>query len=177
MNSNVTKNNSKSGPMVTEAGKINPFSGPSPPNKGLGINTKTRAWLLDKFVMSAKNYWFTFLADFLTAFFFLGWEFQVRHSPFGWVALAGVLGFVLWGFSEYAFHRWIYHQPEGIFGDGHRIHHEGPLVLVAMPWFMTTLTMVAIWYPCAELLNIPYFSAVLAGWLAGFVWYSLVHHG
>jgi sterol desaturase/sphingolipid hydroxylase (fatty acid hydroxylase superfamily) len=177
MNLNTLKDYGESRSKGTETGGSSLVSKPSPIIRGLGINTKARTWLLGKFVLSSWNYWFTFVADSLTALFFLGWEIQFRHSSLAWIGLASVLGFVLWGLSEYAFHRWIYHQPEGIFGDGHRIHHEDPLVLVAMPWFMTTITMVALWYPCAEVLNIPYFSAGLAGWLAGFVWYSLVHHG
>jgi hypothetical protein len=28
-------------------------------------------------------------------------------------------------------------------GQGHRVHHEDPGVLIAMPWFMTTATVLA----------------------------------
>lgn len=133
-------------------------------------------WGMEKFAMGAKNYWFTFLADTSTAIFFLVWAFRTGHSNPLFVVSAVVIGYILWGFSEYVFHRWIYHQPEGVFGDGHRIHHEADRVLIAMPWFMTTLSMFGLWYVFSVKLNFPLFSACLAGWLAGFVWYSLVHH-
>ncbi len=126
--------------------------------------------------MGTANYWFAFFADFATAMFFLYWEVAIHHgNPLVTVGMFGV-GFVLWGLTEYVFHRWVYHQPKGIFGDGHRIHHTQAEVLIAMPWFMTTLTMFALWQLIGKKLGLPYFSSVLAGWLVGFVWYSLVHH-
>ena len=36
--------------------------------------------------------------------------------------------------------------------------------------------MFGLWQFCSRYLGIPYFSSILAGWLVGFVWYSLVHH-
>jgi sterol desaturase/sphingolipid hydroxylase (fatty acid hydroxylase superfamily) len=83
---------------------------------------------------------------------------------------------MMWGLSEYAFHRWLYHQRRGLLADGHRIHHEDPEVLIAMPWFMTTATVFGLWYLCGVVLRLPLISACVAGWLAGSVWYSLVHH-
>ncbi|HKP95425.1 MAG TPA: sterol desaturase family protein [Fibrobacteria bacterium] len=126
--------------------------------------------------MGTANYWFAFIADFATALFFLAWDVTVKgYHPF-WAATAFAAGFVIWGLTEYVFHRWVYHQAEGIFGAGHNIHHAEAQVLIAMPWFMTTLTMFGLWHFCSRVLGIPCFSSVLAGWLVGFVWYSLVHH-
>ena len=85
-------------------------------------------------------------------------------------------GYLSWTLTEYIFHRWVYHQPQGIFGAGHSIHHTEAQVLIAMPWFMTTLTMFGLWQLISRYLGVPYFSSILAGWLVGFVWYSLVHH-
>jgi sterol desaturase/sphingolipid hydroxylase (fatty acid hydroxylase superfamily) len=125
--------------------------------------------------MGTLNYWFSFFADFSTAAFFLVWD--LSHGARPWhAASAFASGYVLWGFTEYAFHRWIYHQPEGIFGEGHRIHHSEAETLIAMPWFMTTGTMFAMWYCVSRLGGVPLFASMVAGWLIGFVWYSLVHH-
>ncbi len=137
-------------------------------------DTQRRA--MKKYALGAKNYWFTFIADTSTALFFLIWAFEVGHAYSFYIALAAFAGYLIWGLSEYIFHRWIYHQAEGVFGDGHRIHHEEEDVLIAMPWFMTTLLMFALWYAFAVRLNFPLFAACLAGWLFGFVWYSVVHH-
>lgn len=72
---------------------------------------------------------------FLQRALVLGLGDRSRRSPLGYVALASVSGYMAWGLSEYAFHRWLYHQPHCILGDGHRIHHENPSVLIVMPWF------------------------------------------
>jgi sterol desaturase/sphingolipid hydroxylase (fatty acid hydroxylase superfamily) len=138
--------------------------------------TDTKGWLLDKFAMGTANYWFAFIADFATAMFFLTWEigFQGRHA--GSACMAFLAGYLAWTLTEYVFHRWVYHQANGIFGAGHNIHHTEAQVLIAMPWFMTTLTMFGLWQIFSRYLSVPYFSSILAGWLVGFVWYSLVHH-
>jgi 4-hydroxysphinganine ceramide fatty acyl 2-hydroxylase len=138
--------------------------------------TDTKGWLLDKFAMGTANYWFAFFADFATAMFFLGWEMGFLGRHFTGTAAAFFSGYLAWTLTEYVFHRWVYHQPNGIFGVGHNIHHAEAQVLIAMPWFMTTLTMFGLWQFFSRYLGIPYFSSVLAGWLVGFVWYSLVHH-
>lgn len=135
----------------------------------------TRGWLLNTFAMGTANYWLAFVADFTTALFFLGWDATHGASPLE-VAGAFGIGFLLWGLTEYAFHRWIYHQPKGIFGEGHRIHHTEAETLIAMPWFITTSAMFAIWYLVSVRLGAQAIASIVAGWLVGFVWYSLVHH-
>ena len=142
----------------------------------LSISSENRKRLLANFAMGKTNYWFTFVADTLSALFFLSWEYWHHHSNLGYIAAAFLLGHALWGLTEYVFHRWVYHESKGIFMEGHTAHHENPQVLIAMPWFMTTITIFSLWYLSAELLGIPFFSPVAAGWLIGFVGYSLVHH-
>jgi len=137
---------------------------------------EAQRWGMRRFALGAKNYWFTFIADSATALFFLIWALREEHTYVPAILLASFAGYMFWGLSEYVFHRWIYHQPEGVFGDGHRIHHAQDLVLIAMPWFMTTMAMFGLWYLIAIKLHFPLFSGILSGWLAGFVWYSVVHH-
>jgi sterol desaturase/sphingolipid hydroxylase (fatty acid hydroxylase superfamily) len=144
--------------------------------KGLFLRSKNQTWWVTTFALGPKNYWLTYAADSSSALLCLAWETGVRRSSLGSDALAGVSGYMAWGLSEYAFHRWLYHQPHGMLGDGHRIHHEDPLVLIAMPWFMTTTTVFGLWYLCSVMLRLPFFAAGLAGWLAGSVWYGVVHH-
>jgi len=136
-----------------------------------------RHWLLERFALGPWNYRFTFIADVASALFFLAWETQARQARPAFAALGALFGYLLWTLTEYVFHRWVYHREQSLFGKGHRIHHDEPLLPVAMPWFMTTFTVFGLWYACDSLLGIPLFSSLLAGWLIGFVWYSLVHHG
>jgi 4-hydroxysphinganine ceramide fatty acyl 2-hydroxylase len=141
----------------------------------LFLSVTGRTWLLTTFALGRTNYWLS-VADAPSASFFLAWEIWVRHAPLADVALAGASGYMLWGLSEYAFHRWVYHQRHGILRAGHRLHHEDPGMLIAMPWLMTGPTMFGLWYLCAVVLRLPLASACLAGWLVGSAWYSLVHH-
>lgn len=136
----------------------------------------TRSWLLKRFAMGTINYWLAFVADTASALFFLVWEFLARPMHPILVATAVVGGYLIWTLTEYVFHRWVYHQEEGIFSEGHRIHHTEAMVLIAMPWAMTTLTVFGLWHFLSQMLKVPYFSAALSGWLAGFVFYSVVHH-
>ena len=143
--------------------------------KSLEYGSETRLRLLKFFAMGTINYWFAFFADFSTAMFFLGWE--LTHGVSLWLAVAAFsVGYFLWTLTEYSFHRWIYHQPQGIFGEGHRIHHVKAETLIAMPWFITTGTMLSLWYCVTLRGGVHGFASVVAGWLVGFVWYSLVHH-
>ena len=139
------------------------------------ISEDNRHWLLQTFALGRANYWFCFVADLCTALFFLAWDLE--HGFRLWqVAAAFGFGFFLWGLTEYVFHRWVYHQPDSIFGDGHRIHHGEAETLIAMPWFLTTGTMLLLWAGASWYLGVTGFASVVAGWLVGFVWYSLVHH-
>ncbi len=139
------------------------------------LSATSRKSLVTKFALGRTNYWLS-VADALGAPFFVAWEIGVRHAPLVEVALAGGSGYLVWGLAEYAFHRWLYHQRHGILADGHRIHHADPEMWIAMPWFMTAPTIFGLWYLGAVVLRFPLSSAGLAGWLAGSVWYSVVHH-
>jgi sterol desaturase/sphingolipid hydroxylase (fatty acid hydroxylase superfamily) len=45
-----------------------------------------------------------------------------------------------------------------------------------MPWFVSAIAVFAVWFVVAIELHVPGFSGLLAGWMAGFVFYSWVHH-
>lgn len=116
------------------------------------------------------------MADSSSAIFFLTWlVINKLDRPIA-VGVSVFLGYALWTLTEYIFHRWVYHQVSSIFSDGHRIHHQDAKVLIAMPWVVTTASVFALWYFVARSNVFPYFSGGLAGWLGGFVFYSLVHH-
>jgi sterol desaturase/sphingolipid hydroxylase (fatty acid hydroxylase superfamily) len=138
--------------------------------------SETRSLLLKRFALGTKNYWFAFIADSSSALFFLIWELMARPSHPLLVGLSVIMGYMTWTLTEYVFHRWVYHQEEGIFSEGHNIHHTKAEVLIAMPWAMTTVTVFGLWQLLSQVLNVAYFSGVLSGWLAGFFFYSVVHH-
>ncbi|HAO99887.1 MAG TPA: hypothetical protein DCQ83_07565 [Fibrobacteres bacterium] len=140
------------------------------------IGMNAQRWILNKFALSRVNYWSTFVIDFSTAVFFVIWGIHYSPNHLWSVVTAFIAGIGSWTLTEYVFHRWIYHQPQLIFGEGHALHHEEDEMLIAMPWFISTLLMFALWTPITYVFGFSLFSPVLGGWLVGFVYYSLVHH-
>ena len=130
---------------------------------------------LEKFARGRLNYWISFGSDFAMSVFFLAWGLA---DTLAWpvTALLFVAGWFLWGFTEYVFHRWVYHQKRGIFGAGHRMHHESEKDYIAMPWFVSAVAIFTVWYGVTVLIGVPHFSGLISGWMAGFVLYSWVHH-
>ena len=137
---------------------------------------KSPSWVLKKFAMGRANYWIAFFVDGFTAAFFLTWDLWQANFAWDKAVLALCAGYALWTLTEYIFHRWVYHHATGIFGEGHQIHHDKDKSLIAMPWVITPIVMVGLWYFSAIVAQLPFFASLQAGWLIGFVFYSLVHH-
>ena len=122
------------------------------------------------------NYWLTYAVDLTLMTFFLVWDVRwLRASPV-WMVPCFVLGIIGWSLSEYCFHRWIYHLDWGILSHGHDTHHENPTAHVAMPWFVTPILFIPPQVLVAYYFAVGGFSTFLAGWFAGFVAYSFLHH-
>jgi len=126
--------------------------------------------------MGPTNYWLTFLADPLTILFLIGWEIFSRRSSPVITALAFAGGLAAWTLLEYGFHRWVYHKGQTPAHEGHKIHHDQPTTLIAMPWFVVTGLFGSIWYVFGHLLQIRFVSTFAGGLLSGFVFYGLFHH-
>jgi sterol desaturase/sphingolipid hydroxylase (fatty acid hydroxylase superfamily) len=137
---------------------------------------RSEAGWLNRLINSRLNYWLGFSLDFITIFLFLAWDAVVQRRSLAAVALWALGGFVLWGPSEYALHRWLYHRVP-LMRDGHGIHHDAPRALVGMPWFVTTGVITGVWYLLSCYAGITFAASFLAGWYAGFFYYSVVHHG
>lgn len=131
---------------------------------------------LVKLGLGRVNYWFTFIADPLTVIFFLVWEIFVSRVNPAFSILSFVAGGFAWTLLEYSFHRWVYHKGETPAHAGHRLHHESPRTLIAMPWFVVSGIFGIVWYVFARLLPAPYVISFAAGVLSGFIFYGLFHH-
>lgn len=140
------------------------------------IDEPRAAWLL-RLSESRGNYWATYAMDLSLMLFFLAWD--ALRLRVGGVEVAGLFaaGVFVWTFSEYVFHRWVYHVPGlAITRRGHDRHHEDPTAYVAMPFLVTPILFVPLQQFVATGLGVHGFSALLAGWFAGFVGYSFFHH-
>ena len=92
---------------------------------------------------SKVNYWSTYVVDLSLATFFLG--FDLTHHSLAGPTAAGLfcLGVFAWTLTEYAFHRWMYHNIGiALTRDGHDKHHLDPKMYIAMPWFVTPMVFI-----------------------------------
>lgn len=122
------------------------------------------------------NYWISFASDPLTVVFLVLWEAFGLHSSLLSLSISFGSGLLGWTLLEYVFHRWVYHKGETPAHIGHRIHHESPRTLIAMPWFIVTPFFGGLWYLFAYRLQFHSFSTSMAGLLTGFVVYGAFHH-
>lgn len=133
------------------------------------------SWIL-RVSESKTNYWATYVVDLTLLTFFLAWD-SVRLDV-GAAAIFALFaaGAFTWTLSEYAFHRWMYHWGLEITRSGHEKHHEDPTAYLAMPWFITPMLFLPLQLIVSGWYGARGFSAFLAGWFAGFIAYSFMHH-
>jgi cyclopropane-fatty-acyl-phospholipid synthase len=139
-----------------------------------------RTELIRRLGSSTFNYWFGYVAN-LTL---VGW--LVSHAVAGGPArLPGLalcalaaIGLCSWTLSEFLLHRYAYHLVPSFLSQGHALHHRDPRALIGVPWYLTTVAVVALYELLA--LAAPHHAAgtgVVLGfnWL-GYVFYCLSHH-
>jgi sterol desaturase/sphingolipid hydroxylase (fatty acid hydroxylase superfamily) len=122
------------------------------------------------------NYWTSFISDPLTIGFFLFWEAAILRSSIISLSVGYGSGLLSWSLLEYTFHRWVYHKGRSPAHTGHKIHHESPEMLIAMPWFIVTAFLAGVWYIFAYLLQFHFILSFMAGLTSGFVFYGVFHH-
>lgn len=137
--------------------------------------TARSPWLL-RLSESEANYWTAHIVDFTLMLFFLAWDAFRLHVGGIEIAALFVAGIALWTFTEYAFHRWVYHLGFALARRGHERHHEDPTAHITMPWVVTPLVFLPLQQLVATGFGVRGFSAFLAGWFAGFLSYSILHH-
>lgn len=95
--------------------------------------------------------------------------------PAGWLA-ALLAGFALWSLIEYLVHRFVLHgiQP---FKRLHAVHHARPRALYGLPTlFSLPLFAGLVFLPLLVLLGLWPTLPLMAGVLAGYLFYGLAHH-
>ncbi len=137
---------------------------------------------LEGLTVSPRNYYFSFIADSALGLFFIGQALYAQsvHPTLPWAGLplAFLVGNMVQSFSEYFFHRWVFHRLFGELKNGHRLHHQEPKSLLAMPWFADILLISSFW---AFFFLVSAGDLVFAGMAGGgvvfrYVQYGLIHH-
>jgi sterol desaturase/sphingolipid hydroxylase (fatty acid hydroxylase superfamily) len=100
---------------------------------------------------------------------------QSQLSVVLWFTCA-LSGLFLWTLFEYVLHRYLYHEVESPLKVGHDLHHDEPRSLLGVPWWMTTIAIVGVYYGIAVVANPAMTGVVMAfAWL-GYIGYCAIHH-
>jgi sterol desaturase/sphingolipid hydroxylase (fatty acid hydroxylase superfamily) len=87
-----------------------------------------------------------------------------------------VAGFITWTLLEYLIHRFVFHRLPYV-RDLHLAHHEEPQSLIGTPfWLSLGGYVIVVFAPLWWAIGFPLASALVAGLLTGYLWYSFVHH-
>jgi sterol desaturase/sphingolipid hydroxylase (fatty acid hydroxylase superfamily) len=93
----------------------------------------------------------------------------------GWVAVC-LIGVGAWTLAEYFIHRYVLHHVP-VFRNMHEIHHDEQTALVGTPFWMSSVFFLAgSFLPAFWAFGAFYASALTSGLMAGYFWYTFVHH-
>ena len=96
--------------------------------------------------------------------------------PFRLVGIA-VTGFVSWTLAEFLLHRYIYHLWTSFLTEGHALHHKSPRALIGVPWYLTTIALIAVFELAALPLRASSTGVVMGFCWLGYILYCVAHHG
>ncbi len=128
---------------------------------------------------STFNYWFGYVANLTLVAWLVSYAWghgrlQLSHEAFAGLAVGGLLS---WTLAEYLLHRYVYHEWASFLSVGHALHHKSPSDLIGVPWYLTTIGLVALFFLIALPLPATKVGPVMGfSWL-GYVFYCICHHG
>ena len=107
---------------------------------------------------------------------------SIRVLPWTTTALAVWAGIVLWSFTEYALHRWVFHyEPRSRVGRRvhflvHGIHHAYPRdsTRLVMPLLVSVPLAAAFWSVFSTVFG-SWASGIFAGFVFGYLCYDMIH--
>lgn len=112
----------------------------------MNATTHRTDWI-NKLCASEFNYWFGYPVNLALVLWFASYAFAGGKSQLSileWLFFL-IVGYVVWSAIEYMAHRYIYHAIAR-FGIGHNLHHQNPTSLLGVPWYVTTLVLLGIFY-------------------------------
>jgi sterol desaturase/sphingolipid hydroxylase (fatty acid hydroxylase superfamily) len=127
---------------------------------------------------SVFNYWFGYVANISLVIWLSSRAFSDLQSQLSMMAWFGcaLSGVFLWTLSEYVLHRFLYHEVSSPLKVGHDLHHDEPRALLGVPWWITTIVLVGLYYGLAAFLDPATTGVVMAfAWL-GYIGYCAMHH-
>ena len=123
----------------------------------------------------------SFFADFYVypslAVVFVAFAFAMTSNRWLGIAIAFFTGIAVWTFIEYIMHRYVLHQLTWI-KDQHAKHHDDQYALIGTPtWLSLVVILVLVLGPVATYTNLGIACAFTAGFMLGYLGYTLAHYG
>ena len=132
-----------------------------------------------KKISSSKfNYWFGYVSNISIVIFLCTQAFHEGHSLLTWMEWLFIpaIGLFAWTFVEYAMHRFAYHEIKSAFERGHLMHHDRPYDLMGVPWYVTLVIIVGVFFGLSQLLSPPHVAIYMAFIWLGYIGYCIMHH-
>ncbi|MDF1672280.1 MAG: sterol desaturase family protein [Vicingaceae bacterium] len=133
---------------------------------------------LKKITTSHFNYWFGYVSNLSIVVFLCTRAFSGFTSLLTWFEwlYIPVAGLLLWTLVEYVMHKYAYHVIKGPAERGHMMHHDRPYDLMGVPWYVTLIIYVGVYYGLSYLLSPPHLAVYMAFIWLGYIGYCIVHH-
>ncbi len=102
-------------------------------------------------------------------------EWEAVDQILDWLVTCAA-GLGVWTLLEYAAHRFVLHHVPG-FARLHALHHAAPTDLVGTPtWVSLPIIVATVLVPLLLTREFDLASGATAGVMAGYLWYTVVHH-
>ena len=138
----------------------------------------TRDTLLNGLLVLSKsplNYWAEFAVDIPLGAALIVAGLRSQESDPVAVVLTILLGFFLFSFMEYSFHRWVFLGPVKVMVQGHRAHHENPLGYDSLPFFLPALILLVLTGMFVLIIPTMYAFLLMGTMTLSYVTYGLCH--
>jgi len=90
--------------------------------------------------------------------------------------MALATGGAAWTLLEYLLHRIVLHKVS-MFAEMHAVHHASPRAFIGTPTWLTLAVLWTVFFlPVWLWLSFDIASGLIAGVMAGFLWYGILHH-
>jgi sterol desaturase/sphingolipid hydroxylase (fatty acid hydroxylase superfamily) len=98
----------------------------------------------ERMAVTRANYWAAFAADLGMCVGLITLSLYRRDMHLMAAVLTFLAGLFLFSLVEYSFHRWLFHGPEHAMERGHRRHHQSPVGIDSLPFFLPPVALLVI---------------------------------
>lgn len=133
---------------------------------------------LKKVSTSHFNYYFGYVSNISIVVWLCTHAFENGASLLSWAEwiYIPVVGLFLWTLVEYLMHKYAYHVWKSPFEKGHIMHHDRPYDLMGVPWYVTLVVVVGIYYGLSQFLSPEHLAVYMAFIWLGYIGYCVTHH-